>query len=231
MYQKWRDLLFLHWSWDPGEIQATLPPGLRVDTFEDRAYVGVVPFFMRDIRPRFCPAIPWLSDFLELNLRTYVYDERSGLPGVWFYALDCNRRLAVRVARRFFHLPYFDARMNARIDSGDHTVDYSSHRRRSPERLVSTFRYRGAAPLELPAPASLAYFLVERYLLFSFDRVHRVLYSGQVHHAPYPLRAAEVERLSTSVIELAGFSPPGRGPDHTVFSPGVDVEVFAVERR
>ncbi len=84
MYQKWRELLFVHWTFDPDEIQATLPPGLRVDTFEGRAYVGVVPFYMRDIRPRFCPPLPWISDFLELNLRTYVFEESSGTPGVWF---------------------------------------------------------------------------------------------------------------------------------------------------
>ena len=231
MYQKWRKLLFLHWTCDPDEIQGTLPPGLRVDTFESRAYVGVVPFYMCDIRPRFCPPLPWISTFLELNLRTYVFEERSGTPGVWFYSLDANRRSAVRVARRFFHLPYFDARMTARTDSGDLTVDYSSHRVGTPEELASAFRYRGAAHLEPPAVDSLENFLVERYVLFSFDRARRVLYSGQVHHAPYLLQTAEVERLSTSVIELAGLSVPDRQPDHAIFSRGVDVDVFAVERR
>jgi hypothetical protein len=28
MFQTWSDMLFLHWEWDPAEIQATLPPGL-----------------------------------------------------------------------------------------------------------------------------------------------------------------------------------------------------------
>lgn len=53
MYQKWHDLLFLHWEYDPQIIQRTLPAGLYVDTFEDKAYLGVVPFFMGDVRPRF----------------------------------------------------------------------------------------------------------------------------------------------------------------------------------
>lgn len=231
MYQKWRELLFVHWTFDPDEIQATLPPGLRVDTFEGRAYVGVVPFYMRDIRPRFCPPLPWISSFLELNLRTYVFEESSGTPGVWFYSLDANRRLAVRVARRCFYLPYFDARMAAWSDGGDLRVGYSSHRVGTPKELASEFRYRGAAHLEPPAVDSLEYFLIERYVLFSFDRARRVLYSGRVHHAPYPLQIAEVEQFSTSVIELAGLSVPDRQPDHTIFSHGVDVDVFAVERR
>jgi len=46
----------------------------QVDTAEGVAWVGLVPLFMRNVRPRFTPAIPALSDFLELNLRTYVYD-------------------------------------------------------------------------------------------------------------------------------------------------------------
>ena len=160
-----------------------------------------------------------------------MFDESSGTPGVWFYSLDANRWPAVRVARRFFHLPYFDARMRARIDREDLTVDYSSHRVGIPEELASVLRYRGAAPLEPPAFDSLEYFLVERYVLFSFDHARQVLYSGRVHHAPYPLQNAEVEQFSTSVIEMAGLFVPDRQPDHAIFSRGVDVDVFAVERR
>ena len=89
MFQKWRELLFLHWEVDPGEIQRTLPSGLQVDTYADKAYVGIVPFYMCEVRPRFCPSLPGLSNFLEINLRTYVYDER-GVAGVWFYSLDAN---------------------------------------------------------------------------------------------------------------------------------------------
>jgi len=105
MFQQWRDLLFLHWEYPAEAIQATLPAGLFVDTFAGKAYLGVVPFFMQKIRPRFLPAVPGISDFMELNLRTYVHD-RAGVPGVWFYSLDANQWLAVQVARNFFHLPY-----------------------------------------------------------------------------------------------------------------------------
>ena len=110
LYQSWKELLFLHWRIDPAVIQATLPPGLTVDTFEGDAYLGIVPFCMCNIRPRFLPVVPGISNFLEMNVRTYVHDE-EGRPGVWFYSLDANQKLAVRVARKFFNLPYFDAKM------------------------------------------------------------------------------------------------------------------------
>ena len=118
MYQQWSDLLFLHWEYSAAVIQATLPEGLFVDTFGGKAYLGVVPFFMRNIRPRFLPAVPGISDFMEMNLRTYVHN-RAGIPGVWFYSLDANQWLAVKIARRFFHLPYEHAEMkSSRTEQG-----------------------------------------------------------------------------------------------------------------
>jgi hypothetical protein len=112
MRQRWSRLLFLHWPMEPDVIQATLPPGLTVDTFDGRAWIGVVPFFMERIRPVFCPPVPGISWFLELNVRTYVHNEQ-GNSGVWFYSLDCNQPLAVEIARRLFHLPYQHAEMKA----------------------------------------------------------------------------------------------------------------------
>ena len=134
MYQRWDDLLFLHWSYDPLAIQRTLPRGLTVDTFEGKAYIGIVPFFMRDVRPSFCPRLPGISDFLELNVRTYVYDEH-GVPGVWFYSLDANQWLAVRAARRFFCLPYFDSKMKADKNPTTAEIRYLSHRHEHGRRL------------------------------------------------------------------------------------------------
>jgi len=94
MYQRWRRLLFLHWDWDVAAVQATLPAGLTVDPWEGRAWLGVVPFRMEGVRPRFLPAMGGLSNFPELNVRTYVRDER-GRAGVWFYSLDCAQPIAV----------------------------------------------------------------------------------------------------------------------------------------
>jgi uncharacterized protein YqjF (DUF2071 family) len=227
MVQRWTDLLFLHWSYDPDEIQATLPDGLQVDTFDSRAYLGVVPFFMRDVRPRALPPVPGISNFLELNLRTYVYDRR-GLPGVWFYSLDANQWLAVKIARILFNLPYFYADMRADKNL-DGEIRFTSRRRGvSPERL-STFRYRGLGPSRVASPGSLAFFLTERYLLFSHSPKTGALSYGQVHHEPYPLLQAEVPAWDDALFRLNGFVPPRRGPDHILMSPGVHVEVFGLK--
>lgn len=220
MHQCWERLLFLHWEMEPAILASTLPKGLSLDTHEGKAYIGVVPFFMRGIRPRFCPSVPGISDFLEMNLRTYVHDAQ-GRPGVWFYSLDANQPLAVMVARALFRLPYQHASMSAQLESGD-WVRYRS--RRSWTQVETDYLYRGVGEASACTPGTLEYFLAERYLLYSGD--DNGLYCGRVYHTPYPLMKAEVERWSDRLLLLSGFDSPGRPPDLRHYSPGVRVEVF-----
>ena len=222
MYQRWEKLAFLHWRWAPEIIQRTLPAGLTVDTFQGDAWLAIVPFFMRGIRPRFCPPVPGISDFLELNVRTYVR-AAQGRHGVWFYSLDCDQPLAVCTARTFFHLPYQHARMSAPQSEG--WIDYHCQRRgESPSR----FRYRLNAQTRLAEPGTLEFFLAERYLLLS--QTPRGLRCGQVHHTPYPLADVELDTWDVNPLLQAGFDNPNRPPDHLIGSPGVDVKVYALTR-
>ncbi len=223
MYQSWRDLLFLHWEWDADDIQGTLPSGLTVDRHEGRTYLGVVPFKMRRVRPRFVPPVPGVSNFLELNLRTYVRDSND-TPGVWFYSLDANQRLAVAVARRFFHLPYHWAKMRVHTDDGG-VMTYSSARGGDPS-VRDRYRYRGAGPERRAEPGSLEFFLLERYVLFA--ETNCGIQAGRVHHAPYPFRDVELLDWDEGLFALDGFEAPRRAPDHVVMSPGVDVSVYAL---
>ncbi len=227
MYQQWRDLLFLHWEYPAAAIQATLPEGLFVDTFGGRAYLGVVPFFMRNIRPRFLPAVPGISDFMEMNLRTYVHD-RAGVPGVWFYSLDANQWLAVKIARRFFHLPYEHAEMKSHrtAEGRIHCESLRTGARANGARCV--FEYAPGEEVPQPAPGSLEFFLVERYRLYSSapDGLRR----GAVFHEPYPLSLADVTAWDENLLPLNGFTPTGRPPDHAIMSRGVDVTIFPLER-
>jgi len=225
MYQRWEELLFLHWEVPAAQVEATLPEGLAVDLHEGRAYLGLVPFLMRGVRPRGVPAVPGVSNFLEMNVRTYVHD-REGRPGVWFYSLDANQSLAVALARAFFHLPYHVASMERRRSEGG-LVDYRSRRRGTPVEETSTFRYAIGADLPPSQPGSLEWFLVERYLLFAHDDRRSRLFSGQVHHVPYGLAAVEMEALAPRAVAQAGFPVEGP-PVHAVHSPGVSVEVFGL---
>jgi uncharacterized protein YqjF (DUF2071 family) len=223
MHQRWEQLLFLHWTFDPALIQATLPPGLPVDTFGGHAWVAIVPFLMRGIRPRFLPSVSRVSDFLELNLRTYVHDDKDR-AGVWFYSLDCNQGLAVWTARKFFHLPYQPAEMSVTPDEHGGIL-YAS--RRKSDKHTSHFQYRLQEHPQEAQPGSLEFFLAERYLLFS--KTPRGLKMGRVHHRPYLLAGATVQKWDTRLFALAGLPEPQRPPDHIVGSAGVQVRVFPLQ--
>lgn len=233
MHQRWRYLLFLHWRWDVAELAATLPPGLHLDTFDGSGWLGVVPFWMDRVRPRFCPPVPGISWFQELNLRTYVHDD-GGRPGVWFYSLDCNQTLAVKLARTLFSLPYVQARQSgwrerlrgAGADACAGAAEFRSERRdRTARPDRSVFEYAGAEPVGAAAPGSLEFFLIERYVLFARHRRGQLLH-GRVWHAPYRLQAAAVARAETGLFGANGLAAPRRPPDHAVVSPGVDVSVY-----
>jgi uncharacterized protein len=224
MYQSWRELLFLHWPCPASTIQAMLPRGLTVDTYDGQAWVGVVPFLMRNIRPRWSPSIPGISNFLELNLRTYVYD-RHGTPGVWFFSLDANQRFGVWWGRTFYHLPYRSARMQARIDVRSRHVSFQSERRDAQPRLTCRYEYQPVGSERRAVPGSFEFFLIERYILFAHSPVGR-LYSGQVHHPPYEISDVDLRHWDEHLLELGGLPLPGRRPEHAVVSKGVDVDVF-----
>lgn len=228
MYQSWNELLFLHWSYEPEVVQRTLPDGLSVDTFNGRAYIGIVPFYMRNIRPRYFPPLPGISNFLELNVRTYVYDS-FGRPGVWFYSLDCNQWLAVKIARTFFHLNYYFSRMFAATDPATNAVTYSLSRGRDSSYAETRYCYRPVGAEHVAQPGTLEFFLIERYLLFSRKDRQSSLFTGRVYHRPYQLREVEVTEWSGDPISLAGIEAPHREPEHRIYSPGVDVEIFKLE--
>jgi uncharacterized protein YqjF (DUF2071 family) len=223
MEQKWRDLLFLHWEYDPLEIQKTLPQGLHVDLFKGKAYIGLTPFFLKDVRLKIMPSLPGLSHFLEVNLRTYVYDEK-GMPGVWFYSLDANSFLGVQLASSIYHLPYFYAQINTQLTATDEIV-YRCQRQNQDLAMELIYKSKGK---ELQSNLdSLEFFLIERYLLFA-DKGEGQLATARVFHSPYPLYEAELPKWDDVVFQWNGLKKPGRKPDHICFSPGVDTEIFAI---
>ncbi|MGV3613935.1 MAG: YqjF family protein [Fimbriimonas sp.] len=221
MYQRWRELTFLHFPCDPAEVQATLPDGLTVDTFpapdgREAAWVGLVPFRMEAVRPRLLPSVPGLSAFPETNVRTYVHREGRE-PGVWFYSLDAANAPACALARLTFGLPYHHAAMT--VDGAP--IRYVS--RRLSDGSGHEIDVTPGADLGPATPGTLEYFLIERYRLYSMLRGRLV--TGRVHHEPYPLRGVSAVGVRETLVAAAGLRP--RPFVHHLFSPGVDVRIFA----
>ena len=218
MLQRWDDLFFLHWEYAAAAIQARLPSGLTVDTFEGKAYLGVVGFRMNAVRPLGLPALPWLSYFNELNVRTYVRDA-AGEPGVWFFSLDCDRAPAVVIARAGFGLPYEHAAMS--FGPG-----LAQSCRRQGEQETAHYVWSVVSAPQIATPGSLEFHLAERYNFFSVRRGRFV--RGQVHHSPYELSQADTAAWSDLPLRWDGFDVGGRAPDLAHCCQGVAIEAFSL---
>jgi len=225
MAQSWHDLLFAHWPVEAAALRQLVPQPLQIDTFEGQAWLAVVPFRMTGVRLPGTPALPWLSAFPELNVRTYV--ALGGKPGVWFFSLDAGNSLAVVVARAWFHLPYFRAQMTCADREG--WIHYQSVRthRGAPSALLKG-RYRPVGGVLSPQRGTLEHFLTERYCLYTVDERARII-GGEIHHSPWPLQVAEAEFAENTMAEAAGFALP-HGKPLLHFSRRQDVVVWRPDR-
>jgi uncharacterized protein YqjF (DUF2071 family) len=214
--QEWTRLTFIHWSVPAARVAVHLPPAVRPDTFEGRAYVGLVPFVMRRVGAWGGPAIPYVGTFGETNVRLYSVDDR-GRRGVVFLSLDAARLAPVLAARWGPGLPYLWSRMRCRLD-GD-LVEYSCHRRwPGPRGASSLVRARIGEPVD---PGPLEHFLTARWGLHLADRSGRTRYWPNAHE-PWPLRAAVIEHLDDDLLAAAGFADlAGYEPDSVLYSDGV----------
>lgn len=219
--QKWRKLLFIHWPVPVDALRPLLPERLSIDTYDEVAYVGIVPFEMHDVAPSWLPnALAF--NFLETNLRTYVHLDGEG-PGVWFFSLEAASRLAVQAARTGWGLPYHYAHMELKEDGHEFVYESIRHAAPSPRLMV---RYRVGDFLGPSEPGTLQHWLLERYLLYSVKDDQLQL--GQVYHTPYPAHAATVSEAEDELCVAAGLPQPQGLPPLAHYAPGVDVEVFAV---
>ena len=222
---RWLDLLFAHWPVGSDDLEKVLPAGLELDLFAGRAWLGVVPFTMDDVAPRGLPAVPRLSRFPELNVRTYV--RRHGSPGVLFLSLDAASRPTVEGARLVFHLPYYRARMESlrTVDA----VAYASARtdRRGP---AAAFRaaYRATGPAGRAEAGSLEDWLTRRMRLFSVDGRGRILRT-EIDHPDWAIRPAEAEIVTNTMAAALGLRLPDRAP-HLMFVDRQDVRAWRPAR-
>jgi uncharacterized protein YqjF (DUF2071 family) len=219
MHQYWGKLLFMHWAIDAELLRPIIPSQLSVDTFDGKAWIGVVPFTMWGIRASLLPPIPGPSAFHELNVRTYVHFK--GLPGVWFFSLDAANRMAVWGARTFYYLPYFNAEMS--LEQKGSRIEYSSTRndRRGPAAGLRATWTIGEC-LAQARPGSLEFFLTERYCLYSYHLGQP--YRSRIFHQPWPLQSATLNSYQSTMIESLGVDEPADRPLlHYAESIGVNI--------
>ncbi|MFB0617710.1 YqjF family protein [Streptomyces sp. AGS-58] len=202
----WLTQTFVHWPYSPGQVQRLLPAGLVVDTFDGAAWVGLTTFVMAGVRPPGSPVA--LPSFAETNLRTYVRD-RDGRDGLWFLSIEvaCPVMLAARAVGVPYHLGRLDVSRPA------DTLVYTGVRRGGGPRYH--LAVRPGTPIR-PDPRDV--WLTSRWR--AYTRQLGALWETPVEHAPWPLRAARLDRVEETLTGAAGLPPSGTEP--TVhFSDGV----------
>jgi uncharacterized protein len=201
--QTWCDLLFAHWRVPAAQLRRVVPDVLPLHLDPDGStWLGITPFLVHGLRLRGTPALPWLSHFPELNVRTYV--ELDGKPGIYFLSLDAARYAAVIAARRTYRLPYFHARM--RVAKTGARVDYDSVRADSSGPPA---RFRGSySPAGADTDDQLARWLAERYCAYTLDGDGRPL-RIDIHHSPWPLQPASGELEAQGMADQVGIELEG----------------------
>lgn len=198
MTQTWHDLLFAHWTIDPAQLRPRIPAAFALDLYEGQAWIGIVPFRMSNVAPRAMPSVPMLSEFPELNVRTYV--RVSDRPGVYFFSLDAASAVAVKTARALFNLPYHTAAMT--LSATEESIDYQSRRKARPSAVFNA-TYGPAGPAFTPQHGTLEYFLTERYCLYHHDRAG-VPYRMEIHHPTWALQPAQAHVAQNSMAAASG---------------------------
>lgn len=230
MRMRWEDLTMLHWRYEPAEVQALLPEGLTVETFDGSAWVGLVPFQMRVDIP-FAPAMKSILHFPETNVRTYV-TSKSDRPGVYFWSLEASSLPAVVTARGGYQIPYFWADMSIertsadgdRIDrqmvEGDRITYESARKWPKPTPATSLVSVTVGEPFAPGQQGPLDRFLTARWALYGDLWKWRSF--AKMYHDPWPLHFATVDTCDDNLVMAAGLSEP-ESPPLVHFSPGVSV--------
>ncbi len=218
MTQSWTQLLFAHWPVPADVLRPHIPAELAIDTFNGQAWLGIVPFRM-GFQMRYWPCS---LKFNELNVRTYV--SLNDKPGVFFFSLDASDLFTVLAARMTYALPYFMS--DIQLEQKGEVISFSSKRYFS--KSVFEGRYRPTSPIFHANPGSLEHWLTERYCLYSRNSRQKIC-RAEVHHAPWPLQAAQADILENTLIQLPGCTLSDDPPPLLHYSPGVTVFVWPLK--
>jgi uncharacterized protein YqjF (DUF2071 family) len=225
MTQQWVDLLFAHWPIPAESMRALLPSQLTLDTWDGMAWLSIVPFRMQGVRPRWLPAVPWLSKFPEINVRTYVKVRDRGVEktGVVFFSLDATNPVAVSLARSGYKLPYYTAQGSLEERGGTYTYrSRRTHRQAPAAEFIGSYRPTG--DISPSTAGTFDAWLTERYALYTLGSRGQVLI-GEIHHLPWPLQPATAE-IEVNTLAQAGKLSLPKLPPVLQFARHLDVFIW-----
>jgi uncharacterized protein YqjF (DUF2071 family) len=218
-YANWDNVLFIHYEIEPDKLQRCIPYPL--DLYQGRAFVSLVAFTMRGMRPRLAGTLGAvlfkpIATHHFLNVRSYV--RHKGETGIYFMREWLSNRLAAWVGPWSFGLPYHFGKIDYRCD-----FEHEHECRGRVEAIDGSLRYCATLTNEFGscAPQSLDEFLLERYTAFTqFGNRSRFF---RIWHEPWQQVAAKVEIVTDDLIRATGSWWREAACVGANFSPGVNV--------
>lgn len=206
-YQEWNRALFLHWTVPFDILRDLVPKQLNIDTFQGDAYVSMVAFTMEKIRPRYLPAVNFISNFDEINIRTYIDNDNK--KGVFFLNIEAQKMLSVFIAKKLSGLPYEKA--NIRRNKNN----YQSNNQLKDFHLNVQYEIKEV----LNCKTELENWLTERYCLYVENRSS--IYCYDIHHKEWQIKNVELKHLDLKYT--IGKLNLTNNPDIIQYSDGVQV--------
>lgn len=183
-YQEWNRAVFLHYKVSYESLRELVPNDLLLDNYNGYYYVSLVAFTMEKIRPKQLPSIEFISDFDEINIRTYV--EKDGKKGVYFLNIEAGKMLSVLVAKSLSGLPYEFSKIKRTENQ------YFSHNKKKSFHFEALFEVGNS----ISPKTELDLWLTERYCLF-LD-INNTLYRYDIHHEEWNIKSLKINRLNTN---------------------------------
>lgn len=214
-YQEWNNLVFLHWQVELDELKKFVPAELEIDLFEGAPWVSLVAFTMERIRPRNLPPFPPVSNFDEINIRTYV--KSNNKTGVYFLSIEGGTAASCKIAKGISELPYRYSKMKRRNGL------FESSNTKYADRLKVEFQI--GDPLKNKAALDL--WLTERYALF--QDAGQAINEFEIHHLEWPVHSIDLKLVDLQYSRFENLI--SNTPDHMHYSPGVKVMSWGKEKR
>ena len=198
MTQVWNDLLFLHYPIDPDLLRAHVPKELELDLYQGEAWISIIPLKITGSRVRKTPALPVISSYIELNVRTYVV--YKGVPGIYFFSLDANSLANVLGAKAVTALPYKLASMQ--FNQTENEFYMKSERIGDKEAYQFEVSYRREERMAEPIADTLDFWLLERYCMYSY--YGKQILRGDIHHDAWKVSGVSASIRKNTMLSFLG---------------------------
>lgn len=206
-YQEWNRAIFLHWEVEIEQLKPFIPDEIEIDLFNGKPWVSLVAFTMEKIRPRFLPPFSPISNFDEINIRTYVKSKNK--TGVYFLSIEGGKKISCQIAKSLSELPYRYSKIKRSENS------FQSINPKFNDQLSIQFNIENQTIIK----QEIDHWLTERYALYQDSKKH--INEFEIHHLEWPVNGLDIVDLNVDYPRFRNLI--GCNPNKTQYSDGVKV--------